>query len=48
MLNSQNSIGLPIDPLDATGGEPLVGSGFENEEPEQGFDFEPNSSEEVD
>ena len=25
------------DALAATGGEPLLGSGFENEQPEQGF-----------
>jgi hypothetical protein len=25
------------EPLAATGGEPLLGSGFENEQPEQGF-----------
>jgi hypothetical protein len=36
-MNSQN---LPIDTtalLDAVGGEPLAGSGFETEAPEPGF-----------
>jgi len=36
-----NSRSMPIDVavlLDAVGGEPLAGSGFEDEQPEPGFD----------
>lgn len=41
MLTSQDVTSPFSDPLDAIGAEPLAGSGFENEEPEQGFNFEP-------
>jgi hypothetical protein len=38
MQNSQDfQRDLSAVPLDAVGGEPLAGSGFETEEPEPGF-----------
>ena len=38
MQNSQDfQRDLSVMPIDAIGGEPLAGSGFETEEPEPGF-----------
>lgn len=48
MLNSQDLVNPSTDPLDQVGGEPLRVSGFENEEPEEGFNSEPSGSKEVD
>jgi len=48
MLNSQGLVNPSIGPLDQIGAEPLRGSGFENEEQEEGFNSEPSGSKEVD
>ncbi len=48
MLNSEDLLRRSVNSLDAIDGEPLAGSGFENEEPEPDFKFQTDSSEEVD
>jgi hypothetical protein len=36
--HSNRQMPLPLDPVDELGGQPLAGSGFEDEQPEPDFE----------